>query len=307
MTFLGAYILPHGAIALNPSKNPQFKELEEIYKSCYTIANEVYALKPDIIFMTTPHGLSLSRSFGFFCNSKASGTAEWENEWKEYKVDITLAKEETESLLKYLKENKYEVEGIISYSEDESLPLRWGEVIPLWFLQQPYKLNTMIPIIFPKVIIMSIPRKRVTEAEQMVSECFDIGSDICEYLTKSFPNKKIVYIVSGDMAHTHIVNPEKMLSLDKDTTNKYSDEADIFDKAIEKWASDPIANEKSLFECSKIVNKYLSCGYTGFVILQGFISRIKILQNEILGEVLCNLHPSYYGMMVAKFKISKFN
>ena len=59
MPLVGAYILPHGALALNPYKYPQYSELISIYKACNQLGDEIYLMNPDIIFFITPHGLIL--------------------------------------------------------------------------------------------------------------------------------------------------------------------------------------------------------------------------------------------------------
>ena len=289
MPLVGAYILPHGALALNPYKYPQYSELISIYKACNQLGDEIYLMNPDIIFFITPHGISLINSFALYFNSKASGNSEWENNWKEYQAEVEICEDETKGLFKALYgKEKYSIEGIISYAETELIQLRWGEVIPLWFLQQPYKNNTISPLKFPQCIIMSIPRKRVEEAQKMIDESLEIGKDISKYFSES--KKNIVVIVSGDLAHTHSV------------VNKFSDDqADLFDKLIEKWANDPLKNENNLIDCAKLVNKYLSCGFIGFLILHGiFVELSKSLY--IQGNVLCNYHPTYYGMMVVSFE-----
>jgi aromatic ring-opening dioxygenase LigB subunit len=301
MPVVGAFIMPHGALPLNPGKYPQYPELMTIFKSCYQVAESIYSLKPDLIYLSTPHGISLTRSYGVYMNNQASGTAEWEGEWKDYTVKVDLSEEDSTNILKMMKTSKFEAEGIVGYSETEFLPLRWGEVIPLWFMQQPYKNNTMNPEPFPKCVILSVPRKRLTEPECMVTECLDLGKELGKYFSNS--NKRVVVVVSGDMAHTHITN--KTNDFSNMSVDLSQDEADIFDQAIGTWAGDPINNEKTLIDSSRIVTKYLSCGYTGFVILQGLLKEISSRGSQIKGNVLCNCHPTYYGMMVAMFEINQ--
>jgi len=300
MPIISSFILPHGALALNPNKYPQYAELIEIYKSANQVADEVYSLKPDLILLMTPHGISTTYSYGIYMNKQASGTAEWENEWKEYKTKVQLSQEKSKELLLFLKEkNKFLFEGIVGYSEDEDIPLRWGEVIPFWFLQQPYKNNTMIPEDFPKCIIMSMPRKRLDQSDTMIEECIEIGNSISELYLNS--NLKVVIVVSGDLAHTHNVPTIKMFN---NAIPNEGDNADCYDKSIENWAYDPINNEKCLYEAGKVVKTYLSCGYVGICILHGILTHLKKNSREIKGNVLCNLHPTYYGMMVARFVIN---
>ena len=132
----------------------------------------------------------------------------------------------------------------------------------------------------------------------MIDESIEMGNDISQYF--STLNKNIVVVVSGDLAHTHKVVTKLNLSCLYNLT----DEADVFDKAIEKWASDPFTNEKSLIDSGKIVKTYLSCGFIGFLILHGVFLGIR-KSFDVKGNVLCNHHPTYYGMMAARFVITK--
>ena len=300
MPIIASYILPHGALSLNPSKYPQYPELLEIYKSANQVGEEVYSLKPNLILLITPHGISTSNSYGIYLNKWAYGTAEWENNWKDYEAKVELFQDESKNVLECLKEkSNLSFEGIVGFSEDEIIPLRWGEVIPLWFLQQPYKNKSMIPDYFPKCVIMSIPRKRLDQADIMIEECIYIGNHISELYLNSI--LKVVIVVSGDLAHTHKVSKSNLIY---NAIPEEIDNADCYDKAIENWANDPIKNEKSLYDAGKIVKTYLSCGYVGICILHGILSSLNKNSREIKGNVLCNLHPTYYGMMVARFVIN---
>jgi aromatic ring-opening dioxygenase LigB subunit len=291
MPIISSYILPHGALSLNPSKYPEMKDLTSLHKSCVKISEDIYSLKPDVIVLTTPHGINLTKSFGVYLNSNAEGSAEWQGSWKDYTIKIKIEIDDSKELLKILEEKNIPSEGIISYADDEPLPLRWGEVIPIWFISQPYNNYTMVAEVLPKFIIISIPRKRLTNPESMIDESLLLGREIHNYFSKS--NKKVVTITSADLAHTHTVNIENI---------NLTDEADLFDKSIELWARNPLENENILLNASKIVTKYLSCGYIGFVILQGILKEIK---TKIIQNVLINTHPTYYGMMVAKFNYTQ--
>jgi len=288
MPIIGAYILPHGALSLTPFKYPELKELVLIHKSCCDISDEIKYSNPDLIVLTTPHGISLNTSFGVYLNSVAEGSAEWQGEWSEYKVKVEIDINHSKDFLNRIKIANIPSEGIVGYSDDMPIPIRWGEVIPIWFISQPYYNYSIKPIALPKFVFLSLPRIRLTEPELLVNDCLKLGKEIFEYF--NLLDKKVIVITSADLAHTH----------DKSRLNTVEDEADLFDKSIELWATNPNENENVLLECSKIVTKYKSCGYLGIVILQGVLRQLKDIK-EIKSEVLCNEHPTYFGMMVAKF------
>ena len=47
-------------------------------------------MKPDLIILDSPHGIKLSESFAVYLNATAKGTAEWNDEWTEFKVSLYL-------------------------------------------------------------------------------------------------------------------------------------------------------------------------------------------------------------------------
>ena len=71
--------------------------------------------------------------------------------------------------------------------------------------------------------------------------------------------------------------------------------AKIFDSLIEDW----IRTEKSdilLDKAASIVNQALSCGFTGFVLLEAILK-----ENAFIPQVLGSGIADYFGMLVAQF------
>jgi aromatic ring-opening dioxygenase LigB subunit len=78
----------------------------------------------------------------------------------------------------------------------------------------------------------------------------------------------------------------------------FDDAAAPFDAAIGAWTR--MGDRDALVEVGKgLVQRALSCGFTGLVMLQGLLesSNHDWVRNLHAGP----FHPSYYGMMVASF------
>lgn len=440
----GVYIFPHGALCLNPGKYQFYEGLTDINRACFELANEIYDKNPETIILITPHGISLQYNFGIYLNEKVKGTAEWENAYQEYSFDGLIDSELSKSMLLYLQKTGNKVEGIVSFSKEEPIPLRWGEVIPLWFINQAYINNSLTPKKFPKIVVITLPQRRLIDndnyslinansntnfkkiyyenksedAIDFIKECHKLGRNIGEFINEN--NKKVIFIVSGDLAHKHVYPKQKkdaekaesvginFISICNDHENKNindknnfnltsnndnnlyneisikndynllndlntcnlnssqieerknnskinlhakgsnqellnvnnvpnsnssnrpnslnkmnskiifehfknelkkidEDDADLLDLSIKKWILSPIVNEQILLNALEFQKKFLSCGYFGFIMLLGFIKEFSEMFEEIEGEVLCCLHPTYYGMMVAKLKLKPFS
>ena len=273
MTILGAFILPHGSLILDPSKENLGKAAWTLHDGMRKIASVIHDLTPDLCLLITPHGLSHSTEFCLYENDLASGTAEWEDKYSEFKVEVTIDREFTDSLRNFLRERNNPLGAITAYTKGVPAPLRWGEVVPLWFLKD-------IPCSYQ---IMSIPSRRYTQAKGMITELQKMGEDIQEFLTNT--DKRAILIVSADLAHTHM-NKEPF---------KFHADAAIFDSLIEKWVvqkDTTILTEEAL----PLLDNALCCGYTGIVLLDKFLKK-----SALKGMIHAYEHPTYYGMLIASF------
>ncbi|CAL1532992.1 unnamed protein product, partial [Lymnaea stagnalis] len=73
---VASYVLPHGGIALDPthfnSTNATAKQQAwEIHKACELVGVEITMLKPDVVLLSTPHGISDLKNFVLYLNPKA--------------------------------------------------------------------------------------------------------------------------------------------------------------------------------------------------------------------------------------------
>jgi aromatic ring-opening dioxygenase LigB subunit len=275
MGIVGAFILPHGSMILDPKKNGISKQAIRLHEEMKKIGNLVKQLTPDIIFLTTPHSIALSHDYGIYLNKNASGTAEWNGEYREFSINIKLNQDISSKLLNYLQEKKNAVQGISAYASDVNIPLQWAEVVPLWFLKG-LPLNV-------EYIIFSQPLRRFEYSKEMISESIALGTNLKKFFESI--NKRVVLTISADLSHTH----------EKEGPYGFSEEAEIFDELIQDWAT----SLKSQILTQKIIpilNKAMCCGLIGFCILQGMIGDDNFKPN-----VLIRASPSYYGMMVASY------
>jgi aromatic ring-opening dioxygenase LigB subunit len=171
---IGVAYIPHGTMLLDPNREDLPDGAKSLHSSCMKISEKIAELNPDLILLLTPHGINLHQAINIYqpgiSDSKASGNAEWNNQWIDYSVDVKLAGETCQDLYLYLKQRLSRVEGMLSFG-GLSVPLRWGEVVPLYFalhqLVSKTKSNssTLKHISIqskPKIIIIAQPTKGVT-------------------------------------------------------------------------------------------------------------------------------------------------
>lgn len=133
---IGVAYLPHGAMLLDPNRDDLPDGVKSLHSSCMNISKKIAELNPDLIILLTPHGINLHQAINIYqpgvLNSKANGNAEWNSQWSDYSIQVSLDGETCQDLYKYLKQQLPRVEGMLSFA-GLSVPMRWGEVVPLYF------------------------------------------------------------------------------------------------------------------------------------------------------------------------------
>ncbi|CAI7992078.1 hypothetical protein GBAR_LOCUS919 [Geodia barretti] len=291
---LGAFVMPHGGIALDPryfnTTNSTAKaEAWALHEACQQVGREIAALEPSVILLSTPHGVADLSNFQFYLNPRGYGWADTDNcdcppccYNVSAEIDGPLSLRIIESLLQ--KWPGANVSGLAAYGppaqEDaEPFPLRWGEVIPLHFILPHSPLT--------RVMVLSQPSRRYNDSVAMIPELLQLGHDLQSYI-KSETTERVVVVISADLAHTHLSSGPY----------GYSNASEPFDLAVGEWVKG--VNGTALLETAAVlVDRALSCGYTGLVMLHGVLQAVGL--SSWVPRLYANYHPSYYGMMVASF------
>ena len=87
---LGAAILPHGSLILDPTLEDLPPGAEELHTASKYVGDYVRDHEPDLIVMATPHGINLSESIGIYASRVATGSAEWNRNWSDFKVSANI-------------------------------------------------------------------------------------------------------------------------------------------------------------------------------------------------------------------------
>ena len=275
MAIIGAFILPHGSMILDPNKKNIPKEAIKLHKAMIEIKKSISELKPELIFFTSPHSIALSNDFGIYLNKGGSGSAEWNDEYQEFTVEIEINQEISQNLLEYLDDKETAIQGIAAFTPGVNAPFRWGEVVPLWFLKD---INPK-----PKFIILSQPLRRLDKTKDLIPETITLGNDLRLFFESL--DKRVLIIISADLGHTH----------QEDGPYGFSEDAETFDLLMEEWAASLDSN-LLVKKAVPMLNTALCCGYIGFVLLQNMIENKGFITN-----VITRSNPTYYGMLIASY------
>lgn len=125
---VGAFIMPHGGIALDPNyfhtTDEKAKTLAwELNKACIEAGKMIQELNPERIFLSTPHGIADMNRFAMILNSSGSGDATTDNMPPGvYSVSANIDKENSTKIVQDLSED-FEVTGLGGFG-GETFPLR---------------------------------------------------------------------------------------------------------------------------------------------------------------------------------------
>ncbi|CAF1222823.1 unnamed protein product [Adineta ricciae] len=309
---VGIAYLPHGTMTLDPNREDLPHGADDLHRACTRISEKIAQLNPDLIILLTPHGINLHQSLNIYqpgtSSCTASGNAEWNDQWNDFSVNVHLDGEASQHLFSYLKQHMVKVEGMLSFG-GLSTPLRWGEVVPLYFALHQIVSNangttTSLKQISvpssPKVVIIAQPAKGSTMEEReyfMVeqrSKLVEFGRLLRSWCDQS--SHRILLLISGDQAHTHAWSPQLATIYQPDPScfSKFpqagTEEARSFDKIVEDWMTGRRSNsnndlyslDKKLIvdEAGPIERFALSCGYVGSLTLQGVLEN-QTIQNRV--------------------------
>ena len=302
MVLVHVSMIPHGTMVLEANRD-SVKDLpkgcQDIYNGCCSAARDICDASPDTIIVITPHGISLRESLSVYMNESVAGNAEWNGYGEEYTVSCDCDGELATSLVDHLSSSSIKAEGVTLFSKASSAPLRWGEVVPLWFVLAQVEI---------KVVMVGLPQARfdpITYAES-ASTLGRLLFDFCAIQTK-----RIALLFSCDLSHVHSIPPTVPVkyyctpSLGTDDTV-----ATTFDNLATEWARTMMFNGDTCAariilrsEMAKWVVDAKACGWSGMCSIQGCMERMLEVDYSgftgRLGKVHEYQHPSYYGMMVA--------
>jgi aromatic ring-opening dioxygenase LigB subunit len=317
----GTHACHHRDFALDPALFPRGTLERQVSDEIAVNARRaaqwlVYEARPDIVLLTTPHGIKLDFDYGIYISDEGCGYSTIGNDLDNstsggvipYNISLCVSLASTsigEDLLANLKNyDHFPVSGIYSYNEEVPIPLNWGEIIPLLLLPQKKILSSSsrLPETSPKPLIWTFPYRRYDHAPDMVPELLQLGAVVMNW-AETRP-ERIGMIVSGDLSHTHQASGPY----------GYSDASAPYDAAIGRWARmDPCQEPgaKALLEQARALQPAAkSCGFTGYVMWHGMMCHTIALnrpygQRSFHAQVLVNRNVTYYGMIAATFEPSR--
>ncbi|MBQ6470170.1 MAG: AmmeMemoRadiSam system protein A [Lachnospiraceae bacterium] len=265
MSIAGAFMVPHPPMIVPEVGRGGEKQIEKTVRAYERTADEVAALRPETIIISSPHTVMYSDYFHISPGKSAEGS------FSQFRASCVRFRETYDREL---------VRTIEEIAEDRSFPagtlgerdpqLDHGVMVPLYFIEKKYRDFKLV---------------RIGLSGQPLTRHYELGQIIKEAVKKT--GRRAVYIASGDLSH----------KLQTYGPYGFAPEGPQYDERIMDAAERAAFGELFDFD-ENFCDKAAECGHRSFVIMAGAFDgeavRAEKLSHEDVtgvGYGICTFYP----------------
>ena len=236
MSIIAAFMVPHPPMIVPEVGRGSEKQVEKTIKAYEKVAEEIAALKPQTIIISSPHSVMYSDYFHISPGAGASGSfadfgapgVKFDVEYDQELVNVLADKAERAGF----------PAGTLGEKRAE---LDHGTMVPLWFILKKYKDFKLV---------------RTGLSGYDLLKHYEYGMMIKDTVEEL--DRKVVYVASGDLSH----------KLQEYGPYGFAEEGPVYDKRIMDVCSGARFGE--LFDFAEnFCEKAAECGHKSFVIMAG--------------------------------------
>ncbi|MDD5341195.1 MAG: AmmeMemoRadiSam system protein B [Patescibacteria group bacterium] len=232
-------ICPHPPILIPTIGKDNLEKIKKTQDAMKKLEEDLYASKPELIVIISPHGAMIPDAFSINLNSSYKANFE---EFGDFQTKLEF--KSSPLLAMKIKER---VEGALPLVLSSIDNLDHGAAVPLFYLTKHLKDIEILPI---------------TYSFLDYQKHFEFGQLMKKEIAKS--EKRIAVIASGDMSH----------ALTQDSPARYSPKGAEFDKKFIQFLQKK--DVKGIMKMdSKLIDKAAECGLRSFMILFGILDEYK--------------------------------
>ena len=265
MAISAAFMVPHPPMIVPDIGRGSEAQIEETTKAYERVAEEIAALKPETIVITSPHSVMYADYFHVSPGRRAKGS------FADFRAGQVKFNEEYDEDL---------VNRICILADEEHFPagtlgerdakLDHGTMVPLWFIRQKYDGFRIV---------------RIGLAGLPLTDHYRLGMMIKE--AAEMENRKVVFVASGDLSH----------KLQSYGPYGYAPEGPEYDKRIMDVCSRAAFGELLSFD-ETFCEKAAECGHRSFVIMAGAFDGMSVKAKALshqdvtgVGYGICTFYP----------------
>lgn len=265
MPVIGAYMVPHPPMIVPDIGRGSEEQIRETITAYERVADEIAALRPDTIVITSPHSIMYADYFHISPGSTAKGSFAGFRA-PQVRFSETYDEELRDEIIRLAEEADFPA-GTLG-ERDKSLD--HGTMVPLWFIRSRYKGGSII-----RIGLSGLP----------LTDHYRLGMFIQQAAENT--GKRVVIIGSGDLSH----------KLQEYGPYGYAPEGPVYDDRIMDVMGRAAFGELFDFDES-FCDKAAECGHRSFVILAGALDGMQVRAEKMshqdvtgVGYGICIFYP----------------
>ncbi|MBR5337860.1 MAG: AmmeMemoRadiSam system protein A [Lachnospiraceae bacterium] len=266
MSVVAAYMVPHPPLIVPKVGRGNEACVQETIDAYEKVADEIAALAPDTIIISSPHASLFTDYFAISSGKMGVGSM------ASFGAPAVAFKEEyDEELVKKISLISVEKEFPAGTLGEVSRELDHGVMVPLWFIRKKYTGYKLV---------------RIGLSGLSLTAHYSFGEIINEAVEEL--GRKVVYIASGDLSH----------KLQEDGPYGFAPEGPEYDRRIMDVCSRAAFGE--LFDFTDLFRECAAeCGHRSFVIMAGVLDGKAVEAHELshqdvtgVGYGICTFRPT---------------
>ena len=263
MAIVGAFMVPHPPLIVHEVGNGREEQIKTTKESYERIADEIAALNPETIIISSPHTSYYNDYFYISTGEIAEG------DFSKFGASNVSFKEEIDKEL---------VDEIASIARESNFPAGPTKVVPLDH-------GTMVPLYFIRKKLPKTKLVVVGLSTLPLTDNYSFGIIIKQAVNNL--KRKVVFVGSGDLSH----------KLQEDGPYGFIKEGPIYDDKIMKTMSKANFNELLEYD-EEFLDKAAECGHRSFTIMAGALDGVVVTPTFLshedvtgVGYGLCTFYP----------------
>lgn len=266
MAILAAYMVPHPPMIIPKIGRGGEKRISKTVRAYEEVADEIAALAPETIIITSPHSVMYADYFHISPGKRARG------DFGQFGApEVSFEEQYDTELVKAICDAADEQESFFAGTRGERDPkLDHGTMVPLWFIRRK----------LPQCKIV-----RIGLSGRPLTDHYMLGRFIRDAVEKT--GRRAVFVASGDLSH----------KLQDYGPYGFAPEGPEYDRRIMNVCGQGAFGELFDFD-EHFLEKAAECGHRSFVIMAGALDGIAVEARQLshedvtgVGYGICTFHP----------------
>ena len=265
MSILAGFMVPHPPMIVPAVGHGSEKQIGKTTAAYEKVANEIAALAPETIIITSPHTVMYSDYFHISPGKRARG------DFGRFRAAQVRFEEEYDSELAAAIADIARAEGFpAGLMGERDRQLDHGTMVPLYFIRRKYSGGQIV-----RIGLSGLPLTEHYRMGQTIKKAVeDLG-------------RRAVFVASGDLSH----------KLQDYGPYGFAEEGPVYDRRIMDVASRAAFGELFDFE-ETFCEKAAECGHRSFVIMAGAFDGVSVTARQLshedvtgVGYGICTFYP----------------